>query len=1438
MIYTFYSYKGGVGRSMALANIAELFFRNGKKVLMVDWDLEAPGLDYFFFEDESHENLLAKPGLVDMLIDYKEKMMQHPKDMGKKGKKTLPFKALDHFLVDIYPDINNGGKLWLLSAGKRSEEYLSEYTNTILTFDWKDFYDNWAGELYFEWLRRQFENKADVILIDSRTGLTEMGGVCTYQMADTIILLCGTNHQNIEGTYRMAKNFTSKEVKKLRSDRPLNIMVIPVRIENTESTKLDEFKVHFFEKFNQFRDIKNINEIWQLRVPYIPKYSYWEMVAVREGSLASAEDMSDTYQKLYEILENESKRRSRKAKKIISKVEKKEPDKKIKHVVAENEDEHKAKLASAAISKQITLLHMSEIHFMRKRKEESEEYRKIIQNKLVDAVRTHSEKHAPPNFVVVTGDIAFSGQRQEYEEALLFFKKLESVLPEGTQFLVIPGNHDVDRSQIHKLFSLHRIVINGQVDEFLGNKRYIEDFINEKFKAFRNFCTRINPSLYDSKEDYFWVKSFMDKDVSFLGLNSSWACEGDKDRFNIALGYPQVKEALYRSKDAALRIALMHHPQANWLKDLEVGTTRTELFKHCQLLLHSHDHTDRAEVFADPANSIICLGTNASYTDDKDGFIGFQFVQVNFQEGKVACRVWPYIFDEKRLNDFVPDRERYATQGGKAHFDIHSFELVSGEEQKTREPLKIPEDYKNWLAEFHSNMAIDQLARKGEAIIISMPEVYIHLETKNNINIEELLGRVECLLLRGAAGMGKTTLVKHLAYTIARGSGPGPLNDHLPVIVFLKDLWPLYENEIKSPGNEVSFESLLEAYLKRTHCPLTLRIIKNYISQNRALFLLDGLDDIPERLRASLMEMIASFRFAHQKNRFLLTGRPHGITGKALDRFGKYLQDIEPLDQSRVETFIIKWFRAVSGQARGLADLTAGDMIADIRAHEHISVFTQNPLLLTAVCILYQVGKRLPEQRADLYRRIVDNLLFRRFQDSRDPEKVNRVGQFLMRLAFTMQKNNIRSVDEGEAREILKQISPPKESEKAADYNRHIHALFEEIEPNCGLLSRLSSGEVEFSHLTFQEFLAARYLIDMEIDCRQFLDDAWWEETVLLYTGLMNLERMKRSNELVMEIMNPWQGDIGSQHGLWLLGARALRDFQSSRRADSAVNLARQRLLSLIGSTVDRQIRFKAGNILGYLGDLRLEEDNMVLIEGGEFIRGSKKGEGRDSERPQRKIYLDPFLIGKYPVTNQEYKAFVDDGGYQRREFWTPEGWHWPEKENISEPLYWHNRKWNGPNFPVVGISWYEAVAFCKWLSQKTGEYYRLPTETEWEKAARGTDGREYPWGNKFDEKKCNSLELGLGLTSPVGIFPEGKSPYECLDMAGNVWEWCFDWIDDEYYEKSPEKNPQGPSTGVDRVLRGGSWLALPDLCRCAYRLGLPPAYRDDSAGVRLARSL
>jgi serine/threonine-protein kinase len=230
----------------------------------------------------------------------------------------------------------------------------------------------------------------------------------------------------------------------------------------------------------------------------------------------------------------------------------------------------------------------------------------------------------------------------------------------------------------------------------------------------------------------------------------------------------------------------------------------------------------------------------------------------------------------------------------------------------------------------------------------------------------------------------------------------------------------------------------------------------------------------------------------------------------------------------------------------------------------------------------------------------------------------------------------------------------------------------------------------------------------------------------------------------------------------------------------------------------------------------------MVLIPAGRFIMGTDSE--FKNEMPRRKVFLDAYYIDKNEVTNAEYKEFVDATGRKV-----------PEMNAFSAvPLNWRNGTYprGRADHPVVLVSWNDAEAYAKW----TGK--RLPTEAEWEKAARGTDGRKWPWGNTWDREKCNTAESFFNSTRPVSSFPEDRSPNGVLNMAGNVSEWTSDWYSENYYSsRTSNNNPAGPSDGETRVARGGAWDSkIASYARTGYRQDFPPNKKDANLGFRCAK--
>lgn len=280
--------------------------------------------------------------------------------------------------------------------------------------------------------------------------------------------------------------------------------------------------------------------------------------------------------------------------------------------------------------------------------------------------------------------------------------------------------------------------------------------------------------------------------------------------------------------------------------------------------------------------------------------------------------------------------------------------------------------------------------------------------------------------------------------------------------------------------------------------------------------------------------------------------------------------------------------------------------------------------------------------------------------------------------------------------------------------------------------------------------------------------------------------------------------------------------------------------------------RANAGNTLAQLGDPRFREDawflpddpllGFVEIPNGQFLMGSDKkrdSDALDEELPQHEVTLPTYYLARYPVTVAQFRAFVEDAKYK------------PADSDCLRGL---------PNHPVVWVSWADATAYCEWLTGKLQQMARrtaagpkgvdaaflrlcredrfrvtLPSEAEWEKAARGTDGRIYPWGDRWYPGWCNTNERGPGDTTPVGAYPRGASPYGVLDMAGNVQEWCLTrWVDNykDYAEK--ERELQDVEGDVFHVMRSGSWLFNRYRARCAYRYYFRPVERNPIFGFRV----
>jgi formylglycine-generating enzyme required for sulfatase activity len=253
----------------------------------------------------------------------------------------------------------------------------------------------------------------------------------------------------------------------------------------------------------------------------------------------------------------------------------------------------------------------------------------------------------------------------------------------------------------------------------------------------------------------------------------------------------------------------------------------------------------------------------------------------------------------------------------------------------------------------------------------------------------------------------------------------------------------------------------------------------------------------------------------------------------------------------------------------------------------------------------------------------------------------------------------------------------------------------------------------------------------------------------------------------------------------------------------------------------------------------------MVLIPAGCFLMGLPENDllAEEHEKPQRHVQLPAYWIDVYSVTNARYTRFIEAGGYERREFWTAEGWEWRKRERVWHPLMWGEEGWDAAEQPVAGVSWYEADAYVRWAER------RLPTDAQWEKAARGTDGRRYPWGNDWPSAETANFDMAVGRTTAVGLYPAGASPYGCHDMAGNVNNWTADWYWPEFGRLSAAHGSvidpccddrllgqHNIRDVTDRVDRGGGFATpreYQEVLGCTRKAHWPPGEREAWNGFR-----
>jgi hypothetical protein len=572
----------------------------------------------------------------------------------------------------------------------------------------------------------------------------------------------------------------------------------------------------------------------------------------------------------------------------------------------------------------------------------------------------------------------------------------------------------------------------------------------------------------------------------------------------------------------------------------------------------------------------------------------------------------------------------------------------------------------------------------------------------------------------------------------------------------------------------------------------------SYLERGNCTILLDGLDEIVNTTsRQFVARSIVSLAKRYSTIRIIVTSR---IAGYRLVPLGEDFVSLilTDFDKNEIADFVRKWSSLTTTEDQVHAKQEAEALITAISSRPELSRLASNPLLLTVISTLFRNRVRLPESRVELYDEAL-NVLLEQWDAARGIEPIglslSDKRNLLAKLALLIHENSPSGIVEESlvVSAFNSEIQNRGISQK--DALEQASLLLVTLTERSGVLIQRGAGLYGFVHLTFEEYLAAVELAQHD-DLIEYIHarykDSRWREVIIWAVAYVGRAIRARAAEVIRFLIQ-----TNDPEGIVLAG-KCLLETTNLAMDNRELRLQTIEALSQVITNLPAyaSVRVQAGVVLGQLGWLSPNHDELVLIPAS--------------------ADQSAFLIGRHLITNATYRQFIEDLGYEQREFWSQDGWMWRQNYRINQPAFWSDPSFNLPNMPVAGISAYEAEAFCAWLSRKRGSSVRLPTEAEWNKAAQGPEMRKWPWGDEFDPNKANVNDTSIGVISAVGCFPAGVSPFGVFDMSGNVWEWCY-------------AEEQGK-----RILKGGSWASTAEESQIASRLFATPEQRNQTIGFRV----
>ena len=785
------------------------------------------------------------------------------------------------------------------------------------------------------------------------------------------------------------------------------------------------------------------------------------------------------------------------------------------------------------------------------------------------------------------------------------------------------------------------------------------------------------------------------------------------------------------------------------------------------------------------------------------------------------------------------------------------------------------------------------------------------------VPLHQLVRDQPFLVVLGDPGAGKSTLVKMIMLALAEGRAAElGLSDEWVPIFFPVAAFA----EVRGhPGSrDLAPLAYLPAYFRGREQPDYTPLFERALLAGRALILFDGLDEVRENRReiTQCLEDVITV-WDTPGNRFLATSRSAGYADMPLGGVRFTRTTVQPFSKGDIHRFAVNWSMALAcagtpdthpddpalrQSAAGYAEKLEADIFKDAK----VTDLARNPLLLTILALIYDQGTQLPRRRVELYRRCVEalaatwngarNLAGREFELALGDEKIDepyvvtRLGPVAL---WIHAENPGGMVAQRDLEDTLAETLAKTDNLKAHEATRRAQHFLRLVNYETGLLQERGPARYSFLHLTFEEYLAARALIESETVAepdaaiQHRATDPGWREVLRLAVASAN----RRNAARLLRLLLTAPTEAATAGRPIILAGECLLDIGRPDVVWEAWQAVLMALLALVRDpAAPIATRVEGGTVLGLLGDPRLLdprtgkaagaeeyaslEDYWCAIEPGPFWFGDERIESNEKGKPPRfapaklrqATLPHGVKLARYPVTNAEFAAFLaanGPDGYdpaqpwwtdEGRKFLSPQGKRWSYDSDwvgktIPRPRLWDNPKYNSPAQPLVGVSWYEAAAYCRWLTEvghaqgwlPPDEVIRLPTSLEWECAARpGHDRREhpYPWGDATPTAEhANFAAAGVGAPSPVGCFPAGRALCGAEDLVGNVLEWLAT-ADQDRADPAAFK-PRKDFTPDERVLLSFTYYGdgLDQMC-CGARIRINPLSWGSFWGFRVVQSL